>query len=354
MLEMHVERWDTPVPVSHGTLLDCGLRAGVPIPNQCRSGECGRCKCELLAGEVRKLDHMPGALSKDEEHNGWILACRCRARSSVRVRFPELQSTAAMVPTRQSAEVLNVERLTHDVVALRVAMERGVDFHAGQYVDLSLPGLPPRSYSPACAPGSGVLEFFVKVLADGLVSRAIASNLPPGTEVTVDGPYGDACMPEPPDAPVLLIGGGTGIAPLLSMARYLSAEAPQTPCHMYFGVRTAADLFANDALACLHTAMPRLRVTRVLSDEEDGVHRSGFLGPALAKDFEALNGMRVFIAGPPAMVEHCESHALRLGAPPSAISADKFIVSEPRGLLQRLVARFARPWSAGSVGRTQV
>ena len=322
---IHIENWHEPVPINKETLLDAGLAAGVPIPNQCRSGECGSCKCQLISGELHSMGHLPDALSKSEEEENWVLACRSKAKKSVRVRFAKPLGIPVIQPSRHEAKVHSVTPLTHDVIQLTVQTSSPLFFHAGQYFDLELKGLPVRSYSPASSPGENRIDFFIKILDDGLVSPAIALKLEKGSVISLNGPFGSAYLTKVPDKPVILAAGGTGLSPISSIARFLSNHAPQTQCDLYFGVRTTRDIFALHAFENLTKKMPKLRIFQVLSHENNHNFRKGFLDTAIAEDHQTLAKYLAFIAGPAAMVNSIEERVHRLGIEPDNVFADRFI-----------------------------
>lgn len=86
---MHIflEGHERPVPVEAGdTILKSLLRAGVPFPFSCQAGNCGTCKCELVAGEVHELAHSRTALTAAERARGLILACRTQVWDDATVR----------------------------------------------------------------------------------------------------------------------------------------------------------------------------------------------------------------------------------------------------------------------------
>ena len=328
MPNLSIENWPYRVPLSAGTVLDAGLEAGVPIPNQCRSGECGSCKCQLLSGEVQHLPHIAGTLSAEQSADGWILACRSKAKGPISVRFPEPLSSPVVASARHTAEVIAVTRETRDVVELRLRPLAPLGFHPGQYFDLTLPGKPARSYSPATLPDRGELAFYVKVLPDGHVSPMIAEGLSAGTQVRLNGPFGSSCLSDAPDGPVLLLGGGTGIAPLISIAQHLAETSPHIPCRMYFGVRKSNDVFAESVLSALSESSDNFELSIILSEPDDKTtYRTGLIGPALGRDCACLSEHRIFIAGPPAMVECCQRDVLNLRAAPEQVSIDSFLPS---------------------------
>jgi naphthalene 1,2-dioxygenase ferredoxin reductase component len=86
-MQILLEGHEPPVPVQPGdTLLAALLRAGLPFPFSCQTGNCGTCKCQLLAGEVEELEHAAHVLGAAERARGIVLACRCLVRADVVVR----------------------------------------------------------------------------------------------------------------------------------------------------------------------------------------------------------------------------------------------------------------------------
>jgi len=331
MPNLSIEGWPNAIPTGRRKLLDAALAAGVPAPHQCRAGECGTCKCRLLQGEVEQGGNLPTALSDEEKAAGWILPCRCVAKSDVSIAYAAPLRGA--LPRRQSCRgrVSICEPASREVVRLVVELDKPLDFLAGQYVALSFPGFPERNFSPANAPGAKFLEFYVRVLPEGLVSQHIARHVVRGDPAKIVGPFGEAHLSSRPAGPILAAGGGTGLAPMLSILRYLASAAPKTQIDLYFGVRTTADLFAGDTLAALSDGLPGLRAMTVLSDEAPPGYRRGFIAPAILSTHGDLSRHQVFAAGPPPMVETIREAALQLGAERQSIHADPFVANGPVG-----------------------
>jgi len=348
MPEMTIEGWHDAISTGHQTLLDAALAAGVPVPHQCRAGECGTCKCRLLRGEVERRSNLPAALSAEERAEDWILSCRTVARSNVSVAFAE--PLRAPVPPQQKCQghVKFCETVSRDVVRLVLQLNRPLEFFAGQYVALRFPGYPERSFSPANTPGSRFLEFYVRVLPDGVVSQHISRHVSPGDRADIVGPFGQAYQSDCPQGPLLLAGGGTGLAPMLSILRHVAARAPRVPVTLYVGFRTTADLFAGEPLRALSARLPALQVITVLSDEATDEYRVGFVAPVILEDQADLSRHQIFIAGPPPLVDSVRDAAIERGAKPQSIYADPFLATSDANETSR-PSRFGR-WLKFGIG----
>jgi len=333
MTAVRIRDWPTPVEFRRGTLLDAALKGGVPVPYQCRSGECGSCKCRLLKGRVDHDSCLPEALSERERSDGWVLACRARPKTDVEVEYGGSLTAALPQPQHRKGRVEQCEKVAADTIRLLVTVKGGpLSFIAGQYVRLRFGLLPARSYSMANLPGGNTVEFFIREMPGGLVSGHIAEHVAEGDPVMIDGPHGHAYLRTEEPSLLIAAAGGSGLAPMLSIAREAAERGLNCPLHLYFGVRREADLFAADAFAELLTRQPGLNIHVVLSEPEIGRptrFRSGFPHEALAADFDDLAGAHIYSAGPPPMVAAVTRTALRLGAETDNIRSDPFTPDQP-------------------------
>jgi ferredoxin-NAD(P)+ reductase (naphthalene dioxygenase ferredoxin-specific) len=339
MARIKLADWPTPIEVGRGTILETALAAGIPFPHGCMSGECGTCKCRLAAGAVSHDGYSPDALSESERRDGIILACRARPRGDIELEWATPRRTAVQLPVRRvRARVVHKSAAARDVIRLRLEVVAGpLAFAAGQFARLEVGTLPPRSYSMANRPGAALLEFHIRRVIGGAVSSYIAEELRVGDQVKLEGPFGSAYWDTPRPGPLLLIAGGTGLAPLKSVLTE-ALDAGQAPIHVYHGVRDEQDLYDSEELSRL-AAQKHIRYTAVLSAPMAATaRRTGMVHSAVAGDFTNLAGFRVFTAGPPPMVEATRALALTLGAAPNDIVADAFHHAPPEraGLFGRL------------------
>ncbi len=356
MPKISFAEWPQPIEAGRLRILEAALDAGVPFPHSCGSGECGTCKCRLLEGEVKHDRHSPEALSAEEYGQGLILACRSRPLNDVRVQWLSQATPSAMV--KHDAVVGRVEHASRDVVLLTVQLgpNQPFPFHSGQFAKLRFGRLPARSYSMASQPGDRELVFHIRIRPDGRVSQHVAHELRAGDPVEVRGPFGEAywevkpaghngAAPAPNGAAahdhpphLLLLAGGTGMAPILSVldAALRDGHDPRA-IDVYHGVRTPADLYAERLLE--HRARDfGMRFVPVFA--EGGPGRTGMLHDAVAQDFPDLGSSLIHVAGPPPMVDAVRDIAHSRGVAPRRIRADAFHPSDPerRSLWERITA----------------
>ncbi|EZP36717.1 MULTISPECIES: 2Fe-2S iron-sulfur cluster binding domain-containing protein [Janthinobacterium] len=318
-------------------LLLAALEQGINYPHSCRVGTCGRCKTRLVSGQISPLvDFALSPLTNEELRDGYILACQAKVRSDLCVEV-ELIDHQVVLPQSVPGTVSHWQQLPGDVIDLRITLERPLVFEAGQYAALAVSGsFVRRSFSfydaPPGAQGSTQVGFLIKRLPGGRFSEWLAAQDRRGVRIWVEAPFGQMGLDDTPrDA--LCIAGGTGIAPILSIAEQRLQRYPQQRVTIVFGVRGASDLFALDKLERLRqlAGAGRLRVIPVLSHEPRGSAWQGrrglvtdVLDESLASDYHQLS---TFVCGALPMVVAVEKRLLALGVPAGLIHADKFEAS---------------------------
>lgn len=311
------------------TILEAALDAGIAYPHSCRSGRCGACKSRLVSGHVELGKHSPFALSEQERADGLILACRAVPSDDVVVEWLD-ESFATAQPFMQDAEVVAIEAMTHDIVALRLQLadRQNFRFAAGQYLSLTMPGAPPRNYSMASRPDEELVELHVRAVPGGRTSGLIHTSLKPGDTVEIQGPSGSAYLREAHAGPIIALAGGSGLAPVKSIVETALLSGLAQPIHVYFGVRAERDLYLVAHFRALERRFPKLSFVPVLSQTAAKGWRSGFASDALTEDHRDLTGAKAYVAGPPAMVDAAMSVLGARGVPASDIHADVFFTSE--------------------------
>jgi CDP-4-dehydro-6-deoxyglucose reductase len=318
-------------------LLDAALKAALNVPHSCKGGNCGACRARLIDGEIVYPYGTPPGLSEAEAAEGMILMCQARARGDVTLETFEVQPAADAVIKRLPCRIERATAVSHDVMQLFLRLPAAEDFHfePGQYLDILLPGGRRRSFSIASPPhDSKPLELHVRRVAGGEFTDKLFHAETRDALLTIEGPLGQFIYRESP-APMLLVGGGTGLAPLLSMLRHIIENAPsralERDLHLYWGVRSERDLYARETLdemlskAQLLSKVQRLRYTPVLS--EAGVEwrgRSGWVHEAALQDIADLSGFEVYMAGPPAMISAARQAFEARGAARAQIFFDSF------------------------------
>jgi ferredoxin-NAD(P)+ reductase (naphthalene dioxygenase ferredoxin-specific) len=325
-MQITLEGHDRPVPVEAGdTILASLLRAGVAFPFSCQAGNCGTCKCELVSGDILELEYSEHALAAEERAKGIILACRTQVWDDTVVRRIDSEELVLHPSRVMRCRVLELEELTHDIKGLRLAVEAGgpMTFSAGQYAQLEFaPGLS-RHYSMASTSDEPELVFHIRHMPGGRTSSYVATQLKAGDKVKVSGPLGVSYVREKHRGPVLLVAGGSGLAPMQSILTALLGRGHETPVTLYFGVRSERDLYHEALLKDLAAQHSNFKYHVVLS-EQIGARgrRYGLVHEAI--DLPLADDLMAYLAGPPVMVEAASALLAAHDLAPRQIHADAF------------------------------
>jgi NAD(P)H-flavin reductase/ferredoxin len=284
------------------TVLDAAFRQGLNLAYGCREGQCSACKCFLMEGEVAMKRYSNFALSDSEQSSGYSLMCRAMPEQDLVVELlhydPDNYKLEHTIRDGE-ATIEAVEPLTHDITRL-VLKAPGFDFTPGQFVDIHVPGEPGvrRSFSLANLPGEDRIELMIKRYPGGRFSGLLSEGqVKAGDEIGYTGPYG-SLRPREGERPILMIAGGSGMAPILSLLRAFSASGCERPIRFFYGARAEDDLFGVDEISAL--PFNDFTFTPVVGGF---VHETvdEFLGAEAA--FATPD---VYMCGPPPMVEAAE------------------------------------------------
>jgi toluene monooxygenase electron transfer component len=293
------------------SILKGALRSSIGFPYECSVGGCGACKFDLLEGEVTTLwDDAPG-LSPRDRQRGRRLACQSIPVGDVRIKVRTEPALPAMTQPQVTPVVFEqIRQVTHDMSEFTFRSSAPAQFLAGQYALIQVPGLSAqRAYSMSNLSNSeGLWKFIVRRVPGGQGTRHLFDEMRLGDPVCLDGPYGHASL-RPVERDVICIAGGSGLAPMLSIA---SAAAPVLEplgrkLHFFFGARTPRDLAAEPLLSSLPGFGHHLRCLEVVSRLDGGDSWSGAAGlvhEAVEERIgEDLVNCEIYFAGPPPMVE---------------------------------------------------
>jgi CDP-4-dehydro-6-deoxyglucose reductase, E3 len=315
------------------SLLDAALGASLNLPHSCKGGNCGSCRARLLQGEVYYPNGPPLGLSDAEVADGFVLLCQARAGSDLSIETNEITTPDQAIVKRLPVRIERAVPLSHDVMGLflRLPVAEEFRFQAGQYIDIMLPGGRRRSFSIASPPHDArVLELHVRRVAGGEFSAPLFDEDAHSALLTVEGPLGKFVY-RPGAAPMLLVGGGTGLAPLLSILRHVIENGLERDMTLYWGVRSERDLYAHAALENFAAARPaaaraaRLRYVPVLSEPSPEWRGSrGLVHEAVLRSIADLERYDVYAAGPPAMIAAVRREFGRRGIAADRLFFDSF------------------------------
>lgn len=312
------------------TVLRGAFRQGLMLMHGCKEGQCAACKSFLLDGEVDLDKYSNFALNDFEKEEGWTLLCRAHAMSDLEVElinYDEEVLRSGVALQTQQMRVERIDELTHDIRRL-VLSGPEMTYKPGQYCDLKIPDTDEvRSFSMANLP-CGELEFMIKIYPDGKFSSLLSSGaLQEGHELEVTGPYGVFTLREKSDRPLLFIGGGAGMGPILALLRSMAERGIDRPAVYYYGARGPRDLFHLPELTELEQRLANFHFVPALSDADDSGGwdgERGLITDVVARREERLSEVDAYLCGPPPMVDAAIGLLTQKGVPESRVYYDKF------------------------------
>jgi CDP-4-dehydro-6-deoxyglucose reductase len=324
-------------------LLEAAAHAALNLPHSCKGGNCGACKARLISGEINYPNGRPLGLSDAEIADGLILLCQARTRVDLCIETFEMGDADSTGPKRLPCRIERAVPLSHDVMGLflRLPIAEAFTFEPGQYIDILLPGGRRRSFSIASPPHDArPLELHVRRITGGEFSDPLFQDRL-SSLLSIEGPLGTfTYRPHLGQAPrMLLIGGGTGIAPLLSILRHLIENGIERDLQLYWGVRSESDLYAHATLEELSRRAASCTYVPVLSEASpEWRGRRGWVHEAALKEIPDLESIEVYAAGPPAMIAAVQREYDSRGSAKTRLYYDSFDPASDTPARQRMSA----------------
>lgn len=316
-------------------LADAAYRQKVNIPLDCRDGACGTCRglCESGQYDMPPESYIEDALEPQDAAAGYVLACQMRPTSDCVVRIPATSSACKTGVHSFPGKIAAVEALSPSTIRFSVALDApdSLDFLPGQYVNVSVPGTnETRSYSFSSAPGAELASFVVRNVPNGLMSGYLSGAGKPGEEITFAGPFGSFYL-RPVQRPLLLLAGGTGIAPFLSMLDVLDKQGFAQPVKLVFAVTNDHDLVELERLDRIAAAHPQFEYLTCVSSDASCHLRKGYATAHVEPGW--LNGgdVDVYLCGPVPMVDAVRAWLDSAGVKPANFYFEKFSASSGGG-----------------------
>jgi CDP-4-dehydro-6-deoxyglucose reductase, E3 len=314
------------------SVLSAALRAGLNLPHSCKGGHCASCRARVLAGEFDYPGERPPGLTAEEARAGFALLCQARALTDLAVETREVRPAPDVELKSLPCRIERLERIAGDVMAVFLRLPAVEEFHyrPGQYLDVMLSEGRRRSFSIASAPGDGrLIELHVRRASSSGFTGQLFDSMRPGTLLRIEGPLGQFWLRTDSPRPPLMVGGGTGYAPLRAMLRQLIAGGDRRPVTLYWGARGVPDLYEREWLEELQRVRAGFEFRPVLSNPPTGAQgpwsgRRGLVHEAVLADHPDLAGFDVYASGPPAMIEAIRQEFLRHGLPREQLFFDSF------------------------------
>ena len=302
------------IEVAEGqTILDASLRAGIYLPHACCHGLCATCKVQVVDGEVDHGPASPFALMDVERDEGRCLACCAMPMSDLVIEADiDEDPDARHLPLKDYAgRVADLVDLTPTIKGVFIEVD-GMEFQAGQYVNLQIPGLEhPRAFSLSNQPGSkNLLELNVRHVPNGKGTTYIHQQLKIGDPVTLTGPLGRFFVRKFDAQPVIFMAGGSGLSSPRSMiVDMLDNDADLRTITLVYGARNRAELYYDEQFVDLASRHSNFRYVPALNEPNEGCAWDGCVGfvhdAAKALFNNDFRGHKAYLCGPPVMIEAC-------------------------------------------------
>lgn len=311
--QLHLGEESYPL-VPGQSVLESLEQAGVEVPSGCRSGTCTKC---MLRADGTPPPASQRGLRPTLSAQGYFLACQAHPEQDLRLKALE---DLTPLPTK----VMRVDRVASDVCRLFLTRPAGLEYRAGQYIDVLHPDGESRSYSLASLPGDDHLELHVRQIPQGLMSQWLCER-EAGQELRVRGPFGQCFhIADDPQRKLLLVGAGTGLSPLLGIARDALSQGHQGPIDLIHGGLEPDRLYLRDELAQLAEAHGQFRVHHCVLRGAGPREHEGPLDQVALRLAGPVESARAFLCGDDAIVKLLQRSLFLAGVPSGEIFADPF------------------------------
>lgn len=315
------------------TVADASYRARINIPLDCRDGACGTCKAFCESGRYDGGDYIEDALTDEEAEAGYCLPCQMIPQSDLVLR---ISGTAEMAKSGMGQFTATLDKLhwyADNTAALTISVEdRGkLRYLPGQYMNLKVPGTDEeRSYSFSSGPDADRLTFLVRTAPNGVMTTYLKERAREGDSLLLEGPMGSFFLRDI-KRPVLMLAGGTGIAPQLAMLEKIasSGTTPGYPIHLAYGTTFDKDLVEVEALRRYAEAIPGFTFDTIVADPDSAHPKKGYVTEHLAPEHLNDGDVDVYLCGPPAMVDAVRRYWASEGISPANFYYERFAVGVP-------------------------
>lgn len=304
--------------LANETVLESLIRQGIQVHHSCKSGICQSCllKCsEQVDSKAQK------GLSKVKRDAGYFLSCQQVARPGMQVYSP---NTSALL---YDARIIAQERVSENVVILRVRPDYPYKYQAGQFTNIMRSDGVCRSYSIASITGAHELEFHIRRVDNGILSTWLYDRDLTDEVIKLSEAIGECTLTqEMANKNLLLVGIGTGLAPLYGVIQDALNDNSQREIHLFHGSLTFEGLYLVEQLKQLESQHHSFNYypTYLKGDKREGFFQEDLVNSIKNFQFDGQNTI-VMICGDPMMVKKIKQTIFLAGTPSRNILSDPFI-----------------------------
>lgn len=301
------------------------------VPSACGGrGTCAYCKVKVIEGGGELLPVEEPYLSEQELAQGVRLSCQVKVRNDLRIEIPE--ELFRVKEFRCVCE--RIRELTHDIREYRFKLNTPpeIDYTPGQYVQLFSPAYNGneevyRAYSISSDPREkNIVELVIRLVPGGICTTWCFEHLKEGEQVLFNGPYGEFRMSDT-QAPMIMIAGGSGIAPIKCLLHQMVNEGSQREAVFFFGANRVDELFYLDEMKAFEERLPAFRFVPVVARPEEGAEWAGERGlvtEAVDRHLQDASGHEGYLCGSPGMINASVKTLTARGMPERNIFYDAF------------------------------
>ena len=310
------------------SLLSTLIDEKIFIPSACGGkGSCGYCKVKVNEGGGPVLQTEVGLLTEDEVKNNVRLSCQCKVKENIKITIPEELFNIKELNGR----VIEIENLTDVIKRLKIEVEEDFTFKPGQYIQFKAPKYEGnneevyRAYSIASSPNEKTfIELLIGLVKDGTASTYVHKYLSEGDMANLNGPYGDFYYQDN-QREMIMVAVGTGMAPILSILKYMRENEIKRKVTFYFGAKTENDLFMLDYFKELEEVLYDFKFIPCLSRaDETWKGFKGRVNNALEKYLESTEDKEAYLCGNEPMINSVVKVLEEKGLSEEKIYYDKF------------------------------
>lgn len=286
------------------TVMDAAYKARINIPSDCRDGACGTCKAFCESGTFEPGDFIDDAMTEEELEKGYMLTCQAVPESDLTIQIPATSESAKTSAATFNATMKELNKHSESTISFNLDVENRDDlaFLPGQYVNIKVPGTDvERSYSFSNGPEVDGASFMVRITPQGAMSEYLRDRAQVGDKIEFTGPYGSFFLREP-KRPLLLLAGGTGLAPLLSILEKLAENPPKDAVHLIYGVSREADIVGLEWLKEYEAKLPSFTWDYIASEPGTSAPHTGYVTQIIDPKHLNEGDVDIYLCGPPPMV----------------------------------------------------